>query len=209
VKALLRLIGFSGTIIGGSDAIKTNYGYAFKREYELEFNEGVLVNEKCNTFPYGSLENEESLTEFLQENGNALLGTFLHIDRFVSFRDAVSRTDESGWTRYTVPLYATPEGDAYYIPAYNEQKTTVYKLSLDRTMSGRVRIARMNFVNMIPQGSFYPRFLRDGTIYQPNYIEFTHNLYGDITKANLVNYIISKKPSTDGFWIRHEDDQPH
>jgi hypothetical protein len=199
----------SGKIVGGADAIETNYGYAFKQEYEFEFHKGVLVNDKSNAFPYGALENEESLTKFLQENGNVLLGTFLHIDRFVSFRHGISRTEEGGWFKYDVPLYVTPEGNTYYAYRHWERKTTVYELSLDKSLLGRSSIAKMNFVNMIPHGSFYPRFLRGEVIYQPNYIEFSFNLYGDIIKANFVNYIIRKKTSTDGFWIRHEDEEPH
>ena len=191
----------SGKVPGGSDAVKTNYGYAFKQEYEFEISKGLLLNATVNVFPVGSLEDDQALLAFLKENSNALLGIFLHFDTLDAFRnEKMDRTDEHNFLKDMIPLMVVAEGETYYASSPSMQKKTVRSISLDKSMAGRLLIARMNFANMLPKGSFYPHFLRGGAIYRPLYIEYSWNLYGDIDNVELQYYTIVQGEPLSPFW---------
>lgn len=191
----------SGKVPGGYDAVKTNYGYAFKQEYEFELSGGRLVKETRNDFPVGLLEDKQSLTDFLKKNSNALLGSFLHIDRFDKFRnDLVGRHEEHSFRRDRIPLDAGADGETYYSIPLSSRGITLESLGAEKHIGARLLIASMNFTNMLPKGSFYPRFLRGKTIYRPIYIEYSWNLYGDIENVGLQYYTIIQGEPPASFW---------
>lgn len=191
----------SGKVPGGYDAVKTNYGYAFKQEYEFELKGGRLIKETRNDFPVGLLEDKQSLTDFLKKNSNALLGSFLHIDRLDKFRnDLVGRNEEHSFRRDRIPLDAGADGETYYSIPLSSQGITLESLGAEKHIGARLLIASMNFTNMLPKGSFYPRFLRGKTIYRPIYIEYSWNLYGDIENVGLQYYTIIQGEPPASFW---------
>lgn len=191
----------SGKVPGGSDAVKTNYGYAFKQEYEFEISGGRLVKETHNAFPVGLLEDKQSLTDFLKRNSNALLGSFLHIDRFDQFRsDLVGRHEKHSFRRDRIPLDTGADGETYYSIPLSFRDIKLGSLGAEKHIGTRLLIAGMNFANMLPKGSFYPRFLRGGTIYRPLYIEYSWNLYGDIDNVELQYYTIVQGEPLSPFW---------
>jgi hypothetical protein len=182
---------FSGKILGGSDAVKTNYGYAFKQRFEFEIYRGTLVNQICEKFPVGTLEDENSLNKFLNENSNALLDVFLHLDKFDTFRnEKTNRTDKKGLLRRKISLITTSEGETYFSSDSLAQGITIGFLSKNKDLFERLLVADINFANMLPKGSFYPRFLRNNIIYKPICIDFLWNIYGDIYETKLLNYAL-------------------
>lgn len=190
-----------GRVIGGYDAVKTNYGYAFKQEYEFEIREGRLIEETCKTFPVGLLEDKQSLADFLKRNSNALLGSFLHIDRFDKFRNnLVGRHEKHSFRRDRIPLNAGVDGETYYCIPLSFRNIQMGRIGVDKNIGTRFLIAGMNFANMLPKESFYPRFLRGRTIYQPIYIEYSWNLYGDIEDIGLQYYTIIPEKPLPSFW---------
>ncbi|MDD3309835.1 MAG: hypothetical protein PHY69_07775 [Dysgonamonadaceae bacterium] len=197
----------SGKISGGTDAVRTNYGYAFKQVYEFEFSKGTLINETNNMFPTGSLEDELALQLFLKKSSGALLGVYLHFDRLKKFRENIARDDKNGFFNDLIPLITSTEGESYYAPRQSTKKFTVNSMSLDKSNFARSMISHMNFANMLPKGSFYPRFLRNGVIYQPINIVFSWNLYGDIENTKLQYYnVVPKRTIPDGWKILGEDE---
>ncbi|MFA6701222.1 MAG: hypothetical protein WCS06_00910 [Dysgonamonadaceae bacterium] len=207
-KRPVNAIWISGKISGGTDAVRTNYGYAFKQVYEFEFSKGTLVNETINMFPTGSLEDKLELQMFLKKNSGALLDVYLHFDKLKKIRENIARDDKNGFFNDKIPLITSAEGESYYAPRQSTKKFTVQSMSLDKSMAARSMISHMNFANMLPKGSFYPRFLRNGVIYQPVNIVFSWNLYGDIENNKLQYYNVAPKKIIPNGWKILGEDEP-
>jgi hypothetical protein len=204
-KGPLHADWVSGKLSGGSDAVKTNYGYAFKREHEFNLNKGVLTKEICNAFPTGALENDGALNDFLITHSNVLLDAILNIKRLQVF--SADTTTRATYFSQTIPLTVETNGEVYYASHQSYQKTSVSNLSRCKSIDIRLLISGMNLANMFPEGSFYPRFLRNRMLYKPVYIHYEWNLAKIIRNACLLNYDL---PITEvsPFWKRVDNKNP-
>jgi hypothetical protein len=199
----------SGKLLGGGDAVKTNYGYAFKQEYEFDLNNGILVKETRHEFPVGCMETNEILNNFLIKNNNVLLDGILNVLSNVKRLQAYI-ADTSNHATYffqTIPLTVNTDGDIHYVVNQNYKEVSIYDLSKEKYLNNNLLVSGMNFANMLPKRSFYPRFLRDHVIYQPIYIRYEWSLSKNIREACLLHY---DPPRSDfnSFWRRGDDKNP-
>lgn len=186
----------SGSVTGGADAVRTDYGYAFKKIHRFLFKAGVKQQENKLELPTGSLENEERLTEFLQQHKSMLYDAFYDAHFIKMMQDhSVTATDR---LRGEIPLKTDIDGKTDYLPPGWRNSSRLKDICFDKSMHGKILISQISLANAIPQGSFYPRFLRTGIIYQPTYIQYYYALlYQDIAKGEFTYCEPSIKRNTD------------
>ncbi|MCK3684523.1 hypothetical protein [Maribellus sp. YY47] len=174
----------NGDIRGGSDAVKTNYGYAFKNEFIFTFSSGSKTSEAIRRIPYGALENNQKLSLFFKKNSETLLSTLL--SRIDSLITGYATQNDTSRFHGTINIYSSMVGVSYLALRNSQSRIELGGFIRDKTLEAIGLIAKMNFVNLFPAKSFYPRFLRDGIIYMPYDIEYTYNLDRQIINTQLI-----------------------